>query len=92
MEQLADELIGGWPDPIPTCHRRFFGDGRIILDLHFKDSTSAINDLSGTIDAWCLDGFALKNQRSGNLHCSMQLRKNHIKKLHLVRLLLLAGA
>ena len=58
MEQLAEELIGDWPDPIPTCHRRFFGDGRIILDLHFNDSTSVINDLSGTIDAWCLDGFA----------------------------------
>ena len=58
MKQLANELIGGWPDPIPTCHRRFFGDGRIILDLHFNDSTSVINDLSGTIDAWCLDGFA----------------------------------
>lgn len=58
MKQLANELIGGWPDPIPTCHRRFFGDGRIILDLHFNDSTSVINDLSGTVDAWCLDGFA----------------------------------
>ena len=58
MKQLANELIGGWPDPIPTCHRRFFGDGRIILDLHFNDSISVINDLSGTIDAWCLDGFA----------------------------------
>ena len=58
MKQLANELIDGWPDPIPTCHRRFFGDGRIILDLHFNDSTSVINDLSGTVDAWCLDGFA----------------------------------
>ena len=58
MKQIADGLISAWPDPIPTCHRRFFGDGRIILDLHFNDSTAVINDLSGTVDAWCLDGFA----------------------------------
>ena len=65
------------------------GDGRIILDLHFNHSTSVINDLSGTIDAWCLDGFAPeRNQRCGNLRCSKQLRRNQIKKLHLVRLLL----
>lgn len=58
MKRLAHELVVGWPDPIPTCHRRFFGDGRIILDLHFNDATKVINELSGTVDAWCLDGFA----------------------------------
>ena len=58
MKQIAHELIVGWPDPIPTCHRRFFKDGRIILDLHFNDSIAVVKNLSGTIDAWCLDGFA----------------------------------
>ncbi len=58
MKQIAHELIVAWPDPIPTCHRRFFADGRIILDLHFNDSTAVVQDLAGTIDAWCLDGFA----------------------------------
>ena len=36
----------------------FFSDGRITLDLHFADSMEVFSDLSGLIDAWCLDGFS----------------------------------
>ena len=58
LRQLADELCHCWPELIPTCHRRLFRHGRITLDLHFGDSTEALSDLSGVIDAWCLDGFS----------------------------------
>jgi len=58
LKQLADELCQCWPELIPTCHRRLFRHGRITLDLHFGDSTEVLSDLSGVIDAWCLDGFS----------------------------------
>ncbi len=58
LKTLADELCQVWPQLIPTCHRRLFCAGRITLDLHFGDSTEIFSDLSGIIDAWCLDGFS----------------------------------
>ena len=58
LRQLADDLCDNWPQLIPTCHRRLFKDGRITLDLHFGDSTEVLSDLSGIVDAWCLDGFS----------------------------------
>ena len=56
--QLAHQLINVWPQAIPTCHRRIFHHGQIILDLHFGDANTVFANLTGTIDAWCLDGFA----------------------------------
>ena len=58
LRQLANTLRDVWPELVPTCHRRLFSDGRITLDLHFADSTEVFSDLSGLIDAWCLDGFS----------------------------------
>jgi tRNA 5-methylaminomethyl-2-thiouridine biosynthesis bifunctional protein len=58
LRQLADDLCCVWPQLIPTCHRRLFKDGRITLDLHFGDSTDIVSNLSGMVDAWCLDGFS----------------------------------
>ena len=56
--EIANQLREAWPDPVPTCHRRFFADGRIILDLHLNDAETVFSQLSGSIDAWCLDGFS----------------------------------
>jgi tRNA 5-methylaminomethyl-2-thiouridine biosynthesis bifunctional protein len=56
--KIAKQLREAWPDSVPTCHRRFFADGRIILDLHFSDAEAVFSQLSGSIDAWCLDGFS----------------------------------
>ena len=56
--KIANQLKEAWPDPVPTCHRRFFADGRIILDLHLNDAESVFSQLSGSIDTWCLDGFS----------------------------------
>lgn len=58
LRQLANQLIKIWPKAIPTCHRRLFHDNQIILDLYFGDAQNVFTDLAGTIDAWCLDGFA----------------------------------
>ena len=58
LKTLANELYQVWPQLIPTCHRRLFCAGRITLDLYFGDSTEVLSDLSGVIDAWCLDGFS----------------------------------
>ncbi len=58
LKTLAYELCQVWPQLIPTCHRRLFCAGRITLDLYFGDSTEVFSDLSGVIDAWCLDGFS----------------------------------
>jgi len=55
---IANQLREAWPDPVPTCHRRFFVDGRIILDLHLNNAETVFSQLSGSIDAWCLDGFS----------------------------------
>jgi len=55
---IANQLREAWPDPVPTCHRRFFVDGRIILDLHLNNAEAVFSQLSGSIDAWCLDGFS----------------------------------
>jgi tRNA 5-methylaminomethyl-2-thiouridine biosynthesis bifunctional protein len=56
--KVANQLREAWPEPIPTCHRRLFADGRIILDLHLNDAEVVFSQLSGSIDAWCLDGFS----------------------------------
>ena len=56
--QLALKLIDVWPKAVPACHRRLFHHNQIILDLHFGDANTVFSNLAGTIDAWCLDGFA----------------------------------
>ena len=58
LKTLAGALCDVWPQLIPTCHRRLFCAGRITLDLCFGDSTDVFSDVSGVIDAWCLDGFS----------------------------------
>jgi tRNA 5-methylaminomethyl-2-thiouridine biosynthesis bifunctional protein len=58
LSKLAAMLLVDWPMCIPTCHRRLFHHGRIVLDLHFSDATHVFEDLSGSVDAWCLDGFS----------------------------------
>lgn len=56
--QIINQLQAEWPDRIGVCHRRFFKNGRVILDLHLGDATEILSDLNGSIDAWCLDGFS----------------------------------
>ena len=55
---IAEKLRAYWPALIPGCHRRSFQQHRILLDLHFGDATDIFKHIVGSIDAWCLDGFA----------------------------------
>ncbi len=58
LDQLAKTLRADWPVRVGCCHRRLFGTGQICLDLHFGDASEVFSDLTGRIDAWCLDGFS----------------------------------
>lgn len=58
MQQLAKHLLLDWPLPVAGAHRRLFANGRVVLDLHFNDATAVFSNLTGTLDAWCLDGFS----------------------------------
>ena len=61
MKQLADELIGGGlPHPMSSSLLRRWS---YHLRFTFQPFYFGINDLSGTIDAWCLDGFAPERNR-----------------------------
>lgn len=55
---LAAQLLIQWPEPIACPHRRVFGEGRVVLDLHHQDALAVFTGLTGTVDAWCLDGFS----------------------------------
>lgn len=58
LQHFATTLRADWPLQVGCCHRRLFADGRICLDLHYGDATDVLSDLTGRIDAWCLDGFS----------------------------------
>lgn len=53
----ARHLLDQWPAPVAGVHRLWL-DARVILDLHFGDSTQMLSQLDGRVDAWFLDGFA----------------------------------
>ncbi|WP_129141959.1 bifunctional tRNA (5-methylaminomethyl-2-thiouridine)(34)-methyltransferase MnmD/FAD-dependent 5-carboxymethylaminomethyl-2-thiouridine(34) oxidoreductase MnmC [Modicisalibacter coralii] len=53
----ARRLLDQWPEAVAGVHRLWL-DARVILDLHFGDSTQMLNQLDGRVDAWFLDGFA----------------------------------
>ncbi|SHE61276.1 tRNA 5-methylaminomethyl-2-thiouridine biosynthesis bifunctional protein [Modicisalibacter ilicicola DSM 19980] len=53
----AGILIDQWPEPVSGVHRLVL-DPRVVLDLHFGDSTERLVHLEGKVDAWFLDGFA----------------------------------
>ena len=55
-------LMARWPDPLAGCHRRYFADWGITLDLWWGDAAEILPDLASRaipwVDAWYLDGFA----------------------------------
>ena len=62
LAPVLSALLGRWPDPLPGCHRRYFPDWGLTLDLWWADAADALEDLASHgrpwIDAWYLDGFA----------------------------------
>ena len=62
MKPVLNPLLARWPDPLPGCHRRYFAEWGLTLDLWWADAADALQDLASHgrawIDAWYLDGFA----------------------------------
>jgi len=62
LAPVLSALLTRWPDPLPGCHRRYFTEWGLTLDLWWADAADALEDLASHgrpwIDAWYLDGFA----------------------------------
>ena len=62
LAPVLGALLARWPDPLPGCHRRYFPEWGLTLDLWWADAADALEDLASHgrpwIDAWYLDGFA----------------------------------
>ena len=57
-KSLADQLLRQWPPLTPGFHRLHFDDGRVTLTLLLGDAQALLPQLSATVDAVFLDGFA----------------------------------
>ncbi|MEA2118945.1 bifunctional tRNA (5-methylaminomethyl-2-thiouridine)(34)-methyltransferase MnmD/FAD-dependent 5-carboxymethylaminomethyl-2-thiouridine(34) oxidoreductase MnmC [Halovibrio sp. HP20-50] len=57
LATYAQVLCAQWPAAVSGIHRLHLTD-RVILDLHFGDTTERLEQLDGQVDAWFLDGFA----------------------------------
>lgn len=53
----AERLVDQWPEPVSGVHRLRLAS-RVVLDLHFGDTSERLALLDGQVDAWFLDGFA----------------------------------
>jgi tRNA 5-methylaminomethyl-2-thiouridine biosynthesis bifunctional protein len=62
LSELAAALSDQYPPLVPGCHRLYFAEGRVCLDLYFADVLDALPAWShlhaGKVNAWFLDGFA----------------------------------
>ena len=62
LTPVLNALLARWPDPLCGCHRRYFPEWGLTLDLWWADAADALQDLASHghpwIDAWYLDGFA----------------------------------
>ena len=62
LTPVLNPLLARWPDPLPGCHRRYFHEWGLTLDLWWADAADALRDLASHgrawVDAWYLDGFA----------------------------------
>ena len=54
--ELSEQLIQQWPGRVPGVHRVVLAG--VSLTLFFGDAAVAIDEVTGQMDAWFLDGFA----------------------------------
>ena len=54
----ADDILRQYPPLIEGFHHLHFANGRIHLMLALGDVNETLKEVSGTFDAWYLDGFA----------------------------------
>lgn len=55
---LASELVAAWPPLLPGIHRLEFQDGQVTLTLAFGAIERLARQVSASVDAYFLDGFA----------------------------------
>ncbi len=53
-----DAFLEAYPIRTPGFHRRVLADGRVHLTLMYGPVGEMLAEMSGTVDAWYLDGFA----------------------------------
>ncbi|MFC4348457.1 bifunctional tRNA (5-methylaminomethyl-2-thiouridine)(34)-methyltransferase MnmD/FAD-dependent 5-carboxymethylaminomethyl-2-thiouridine(34) oxidoreductase MnmC [Kordiimonas lipolytica] len=58
IEPYAEQLRAAWPPAATGFHPREFANGQVRLILIFGQAAEAFASLSGSVDAWYLDGFA----------------------------------
>ena len=62
LQPHYDELIAGYPAPVPGWHRLQLFHGRISLSVYYGEARAALASLVGAamapMDCWFLDGFA----------------------------------
>lgn len=62
LGEEASALIENYPKLTPGCHRCYFFEGQVTLDLWLGDVQTCLTDMHtsavGIIDGWYLDGFA----------------------------------
>lgn len=56
LEPYLSKMLDQYPIRVPGFHRMVF-DGRVALTLIFDDANDALEQVSGDVDAWFLDGF-----------------------------------
>ena len=55
---INQALLDSYPALVYGLHRRDFFNGRVSLTLLFGDAAEMFSELTATVDAWFLDGFA----------------------------------
>ena len=58
LRALADSLAAAWPPLTPNLHRLSFEGGRVQLLLALGDVAAWLPELTASVDAFFLDGFA----------------------------------
>jgi tRNA 5-methylaminomethyl-2-thiouridine biosynthesis bifunctional protein len=58
LSEAAEALTGAWPAGTPGFHRVDLPGFEAVLDLAVGDAEWALEQWSGTADAWFLDGFS----------------------------------
>ena len=58
LAEFSSQLIANYPPLTPGFHRITLDQGAVSLTLVFGEAANALEQVSGTIDAWFLDGFS----------------------------------
>ena len=58
LADLADLMLGRWPDWTPGFHRIDLPEVNAVLDVAIGDAAWALDQWQGQADAWFLDGFS----------------------------------